>query len=60
MLPKLIADALIGLALESGGKLRDVSALSSFIQQAVSGDEEALPQNPKTPCNKKARARVIY
>ncbi len=42
LLPKLIADALIGLALESGGKLRDVSALSSFIQQAVSGDEEAL------------------
>ncbi len=42
ILPKLIADALIGLALESGGKLRDISVLSSFIQQAVTGDEEAL------------------
>lgn len=42
ILPKLIADALIGMALESGGKLRDVSALSSFIQQAMSGDNESL------------------
>lgn len=42
ILPKLIADALIGLALESGGKLRDISTLSTFIQQAVAGDKESL------------------
>lgn len=41
LLPKLIADALIGLALESGGKLKDISVLSSFIQQAVAGDDES-------------------
>ena len=42
LLPKLIADALVGLTLESGGKLRDISVLSTFIQQAVGGDEESL------------------
>jgi hypothetical protein len=42
ILPKLIADALIGLTLESGGKLRDISVLSSYAQQAVSGDCESL------------------
>ncbi|MBE8232807.1 MAG: hypothetical protein HAW67_03665 [Endozoicomonadaceae bacterium] len=40
--PKLIADAFIGLTLESGGKLRDISKLSSFIQEAVAGDDESL------------------
>ena len=42
ILPKLIADALIGLSLETGGKLRDISALSSYAQQAVAGDYESL------------------
>lgn len=41
-LPKLIADALIGLTLETGGKLRDTSMLSSFIQKTLSYDEESL------------------
>ncbi|WP_016899041.1 Eco57I restriction-modification methylase domain-containing protein [Pseudoalteromonas sp. PAMC 22718] len=42
LLPKLIADALVGLTLESGGKLRDISVLSSFIQQTIAGDDESL------------------
>jgi hypothetical protein len=42
LLPNLIADALIGLALESGGKLKDISVLSSFIQQAIAGDDESV------------------
>jgi hypothetical protein len=42
LLPKLIADAFIGLTLESGGKLKDISALSSFIQQAVAGDDQSI------------------
>jgi hypothetical protein len=42
ILPKLIADVLIGLTLEAGGKLRDISALSSYAQQAVAGDDESL------------------
>jgi hypothetical protein len=41
-LPKLIADALIGLNLEAGGKLRDISALSSYAQQALAGDYVSL------------------
>lgn len=42
LIPKLIADALIGLTLESGGRLRDISALSLCVQQAITGDEESL------------------
>jgi hypothetical protein len=42
MLPKLIGDAFIGLTLESKGKLKDTSVLSSYIQQAIAGDEESL------------------
>ncbi|WP_274024589.1 Eco57I restriction-modification methylase domain-containing protein [Vibrio parahaemolyticus] len=42
LLPKLIADALIGLTLESGGKLKDISVLSSCIQQSIAGDEESI------------------
>ena len=42
ILPKLIADALIGFTLESGGKLKDISVLSSLIQRAIEGDEESI------------------
>jgi hypothetical protein len=42
LLPKLIADALIGLTLQSGGKLKDISVLSSFVHQSIAGDKESL------------------
>ncbi|MDO6497743.1 Eco57I restriction-modification methylase domain-containing protein [Photobacterium sanguinicancri] len=42
LLPKLIADALVGSVLESDGKLPDIPALSSYVQQAVAGDEESI------------------
>ncbi len=42
LLPKLIADAFIGLTVESSRKLKDTTVLSSFVQQAMAGDEEAL------------------
>lgn len=41
-LPRLIADSLIGVSLEAGGRLQDISILSSFIQRAIAGDEESL------------------
>lgn len=41
-LPKVIADALVGLTLESGGKLLDTSTLSSLVDQAIVCDEKSL------------------
>lgn len=41
-LPQLIADAFICLAVEFGGKIRDISALSLYIHQALNGNEEAI------------------
>ncbi|MET2971220.1 Eco57I restriction-modification methylase domain-containing protein [Vibrio harveyi] len=42
LIVKLIADALTGLALESGGKVKDGSSLSWLIKQALNGDAVAL------------------
>jgi hypothetical protein len=42
LIPKLIADVLIEITLESGGKIRDISALSSHVHQALNGNEEAI------------------
>ena len=42
LLPKLIADALIGLAFESHGKLQNTTALALSVQQALAGDEHSI------------------
>jgi len=42
LLPKLIADALIGSTLESSGKPRDISVLSSYVQESIEGNQESI------------------
>ncbi|MBA6252812.1 Eco57I restriction-modification methylase domain-containing protein [Colwellia sp. MB3u-55] len=64
LLPTLIADALIGITLESSGKLTDITVLSSYAQEATEGKEESLEMLRKIayrglssdlPVNKKTR-----
>ncbi|EKO3404692.1 hypothetical protein N6C02_002964 [Vibrio fluvialis] len=38
--PKLVADALVGMTLKSGGKLADTSVLTALLPQSIAGDLE--------------------
>ncbi|EKQ5913305.1 hypothetical protein P6A00_002559 [Vibrio parahaemolyticus] len=38
--PKLVADALVGMTLKSGGKLADTSVLAALLPQSIAGDLE--------------------
>ncbi|CAH0526245.1 hypothetical protein VHP8226_01703 [Vibrio hippocampi] len=38
--PKLVADALVGMKLKSGGKLADTSVLAALLPQSIAGDLE--------------------
>lgn len=49
--PRLIADALVGMTLKSGGKLGDTSGLGVLAQQALSGDVESLGALNKNASN---------